>query len=144
MIALTKRKLQLEAEEGKRSKAEKKKARVETAAGARQMAAREGATRLWTNRLLGVEKAVHSLNKPHMAALLILTQTENIKGNESNTILQAALLQKLVGVGASSNGVCNPKLKHLVSLFIDTDTPAPLAVVDTGAHASHKQDLHAI
>ena len=92
--------------------------------------AREGAQRLWSHRALGVKLAVARLQKKHMAALLVLTSTPNIKGDEPNLVLSSALEAKLVDSAGALGGASVSKMQQLVSLFIDT-AAVPIPVCGT-------------
>ena len=100
----------------KQERAQKRSDREKQVAEQRQHDARAAARILWDGRARGIHSALQKLQKKHLAALLILTQTSNIKGSETNAVLMEAMTRKL---SAANPEETITKLRNLVNLFLD-------------------------
>ena len=120
-------KRKLEQEEQRKERAAKRLQKEQDQASQRQIVAKEAAAVLWKWREHGVKVAVSKLQKKHLVALLLLTRTPGLKGSETNVVLSAAMLRKLVSEGSTADEQMG-NMKALVSLFMDV----PEATVCSG------------
>ena len=120
-------KRKLEQEEQRKERAAKRLQKEQDQASQRQIVAKEAAAVLWKWREHGVKVAVSKLQKKRLVALLLLTRTPGLKGSETNVVLSAAMLRKLVSEGSTADEQMG-NMKALVSLFMDV----PEATVCSG------------